>query len=461
MKNKVAITILELLLFTIALFLLNGDNIFAQDDANIDRLLPKPVENIKDGTTLNINRCVELAVKNQPAIISALNSIEASRSRVGQAQANYYPQAELSSGYSKTYTSSEGSSLVSSSTRDQYSFGASIQQNIYDFGKTSSSVDAQRYLLDSSQSDYIKVTLQVIFNVKQAYYSLLQAKRNQDVLAQSVKQYEQHLEQAKEFYKVGLKPKIEVTKAEVDLSNAKIALIKARNALKLAVVTLNNAMGIPSNKEFPVEDNLYFEKYDISPKQAIETAYNERPDMKSAALKTKAAQETVKLKQADYYPKITGNFAYNKTGENHPQYDNWSISAQIALPVFNGFITKEQVEEARANLNIAKADENILKESVFLEVQQAYLSLNEAKETIPSTEIALRQAKENLDIANGRYKAGVGNTIEVTDAEVLYSNANKNYIAALAEYKIAQARLEQAMGISTTTYLQNDFPKKQ
>jgi outer membrane protein TolC len=110
-------------------------------------------------------------------------------------------------------------------------------------------------------------------------------------------------------------------------------------------------------------------------------------------------------------------------------------------------LTQYQVEESKATLNVLKANEESLRQGVFLEVQQAYLNLQDAEERIPTAELAVRQTEENLDIANGRYAAGVGNPIEVTDAQVAYTNAKTSYIQALYDYKVAQASLEKAMGV--------------
>ncbi len=243
-------------------------------------------EIIKKGESLNLERCVEIALKMHPNIAAAVHNVNANVSRIGQSKANYYPQINWSSSYSRVSSASgrSGSSFSSTGTTgssfggteesfDEYSTGFNLSQTIYDFGKTPTQVMIQNFNLDSSRSDLENVTEQVIFNVRQTYYGVLQAKRNRDVSAETVKQFQQHLDQAKGFYTVGTKPKFDVTKAEVDLSNAKLNLIKAENALRLAVVTLNNAMGVPDAPEYILEDNLSFQKYNITFEDALAKAY--------------------------------------------------------------------------------------------------------------------------------------------------------------------------------------------
>lgn len=400
-------------------------------------------EVIKKGEMLDLQRCIEIALKMHPNIIAAMSTVDVNKSRIGQAQANYYPQINWSSGYSKYSPVSR----TINSAFDEYSSSATLKQNIYDFGKTATQVDIQRLNLNSSRSDFDSVTEQLILNVKQAYYGLLQARKNRDVALETVKQFEQHLLQAKGFYEVGTKPKFDVTKAEVDLSNARLNVIRAENALRIARVNLNNALGLPDAPEYEIEDSLSFQRYEIRLDDAIKRAYENRPDLKSIIAKKNAAEFSIELVKKDYYPILSGNADYSWSGERFPLNHGWDVGVTVTFPIFSGFLTKYQVNEARSNLNVLKANEESLRQGIFLEVQQAYLNLHEAEERISTAEIAVRQAEENLELAKGRYAAGVGNPIEVTDAMVAYSNAKTAYIQALYDHKVAQASLEKAMGV--------------
>jgi len=109
----------------------------------------------------------------------------------------------------------------------------------------------------------------VVVGVREAYWGLLRAKRNRDVAGEVVGQYGQHLSRAKGFFEVGLKPKFDVTKAEVDLSNAKLNLLKAENALRLAQVALSNAMGLPGAPDYEILDSLAFLRVNVDLEQAL------------------------------------------------------------------------------------------------------------------------------------------------------------------------------------------------
>lgn len=405
---------------------------------------------IKQGELIGIERCIDIALRKHPSIGVSSNTVSVNKSRVGQAKADYYPQIDWSSGYSRVSPASSDNSSTSVTTAnsyDQYSSGINLKQSIYNFGKTATQVQVRSLDLDSSRSDLRNVSDQVVLDVRKAYYGVLKANRDRDVARETVKQFQQHLEQAKGFYDAGTNPRFDVTKAEVDLSNARLGLIKAENALRLAVATLNNAMGVPDAPEYTLEDNLSAEAYGITLEEAIKKAYENRPDLESAILKKRAAEQSVTLAGKGHYPELNGNASYNWTGEKFPLNDGWNAGVTLSFPIFSGFLTTNQVEESKAGVKVQSANAELLRQSVFLEVQDAYLKLQEAVESIPAAEVTVRQAEENLELANGRYSAGVGNPVEVTDAQVSLSNAKTAYIQALYDHKTALASLEKAMGV--------------
>lgn len=408
---------------------------------------------VQEGEQLNLQRCIEISLRQHPDIRASKNSVDVNKSRMEQAKSNYFPQIDASAAYSRTRPASgsrnfsSSSSFDTSRSYDQYNGSITLRQNLFDFGKTGTQVNIQRLYIDASIFDFQNVSEQVILNLKKAYYSVLKAKRNRSVAEETVGQFQEHLKQAKAFYEVGTKPKFDVTKAEVDLSAAKLNLIKAENTLRLAIVTLNNAMGIPEAPRYDLHDNLSYEKFMASLDDAVDKAYKNRPDLNAFAARRMAAEKSIELAQKGHYPSLTGNAALSWAGERFPLEDGWNAGAIMTFPIFSGFLTKNQVTEARAGLEVLKANEDNLKQSILFDVQQAYLNINEAEERIIVSELAVKQATENFEIATGRYNAGVGNPIEVTDAQVLLSNARAAHIEALYDYKIASASLEKAMGV--------------
>jgi outer membrane protein len=403
---------------------------------------------IKKGERLDIQRCIELAIRNHPVINAARNTVKVNESRIGQARSNYYPQLNWQTGYSRISPAISGTTRYSgSSTYDQYASNLNLTQNLYDFEKTATQVQIQNLNTDSSRQDLNATEAQIILGVKQSYYSLVQAEKNREVARESVKQFQIHLEQAKGFFEVGVKPKFDVTKADVDLSNAKLNLIRAENALRIARVNLNNAVGVPDAPEYYLDNTLLFEKYEVDLQEALKKAYDTRPDLRSLMMKVEAGSQSMELTKKGYYPYVAGNANWGFEGQDFPLDKSWNVGATLNIPLFSGFRTKNQVAEAKATLDVLKDNEQSLRMQIRLEVEQAYSNLIEATEGIATAQLTVRQAEENVELANGRYTAGVGNPIEVTDALVALSNAKTTHIAALTGFKTAQASLEKAMGV--------------
>lgn len=405
---------------------------------------------IKNGDQLDIERCIEIALRMHPGITASANTVNVNKSRVGEAKADFYPHISVSSGYSKISPASDTGSSISvdsANSYDQYTGSIALKQNIYDFGKTAAQVQVRRLNLDASRSDLKNISGHVVLSVRKAYFGVLKAAKDRDVAEEAVKQFEQHLARAKGFYEAGTKPRFDVTKAEVDLSSSKLNLIKATNALRLVVAALNNAMGLPEAPEYTLEDSLSADAYVITLEEALMLAYKNRPDLESAVLRKQAAERSVVLAEKGHYPALNGSASYNWTGEDFPLNEGWNAGMTLSVPIFSGFLTTHQVKGSKAELKVQNANEELLRQAVFLEVQQAYLGLIEAAESIPAAELIVRQSEENLELANGRYAAGVGNPVEVTDAQLSLSSARTSHIQALYDYKIAHASLEKAMGV--------------
>ncbi len=192
--------------------------------------------------------------------------------------------------------------------------------------------------------------------------------------------------------------------------------------------------------------NLPFQSEKIDLEEAARKAYDRRPDLKAIAAKRKSLEQSIELARKSYYPSVSGTASYGWGGSDFPLDQGWSVGAQLNVPLFNGFLTKYQVEEARANLDVLAANEALLRQTIYQDVKQAWLNLDEAADRIVTAELSVRQATENLDLANGRYASGVGSPIEVTDALVAVSNAKTAHISALYDYRLAQASLEKATG---------------
>jgi outer membrane protein TolC len=403
---------------------------------------------------LTLQEAVEIALSRHPSLLAARGDLQVQQARVGQARANLLPQLKLQSDYFRATANPTPSRLSGSLTRtdpsnkayNNYSAGLLLEQLIFDFGKTGAEVESARENLRGTDLSEEASRQSVVVNVKLAYFGLLAARRLVQVQEETVRQFEQHLEQVEGFHKAGTRARFDVTKAEVDLTNARLDLIKARNAEVVGRVTLANAMGLPDRPIDELEDPLSFKKVEISEDQAVQSALTNRPELLAFSAQRRAAEASVRSVQRNHFPVLFGIADYTYRGQDFPLVWNWDAGLSLTFPIFSGYLTQSQVAEARANLVVIGANEEALRQNVILEVHQAFSSLKEAEERVQTSEIVVRQAEENLDLANGRFLAGLGASVERTDAQVLLTNAKTSQIQALYDYRVAESRLQKAVG---------------
>ncbi|KPK92660.1 MAG: hypothetical protein AMJ94_04645 [Deltaproteobacteria bacterium SM23_61] len=410
--------------------------------------LPQP------GKPLSLNDCVGLALRFNPALRSNQATVEAQKARVEQALAAYYPQVNLNTSYNwNTFNFVSLGGTTRSYTYnwtfvDVFSVGPTLNQTIYDFGRTANSVKINRENVKASEQDLVTTRQTVILNVQQAYFGVLQSERLVEVAKEVVANTKQHLDQAQGFYQAGTRPKIDVTKAEVDAANAQLALIQANNNFAVAQVTLNNAIGFTRPITFPMEDILGFAPREYRLEDIVKTAYDQRPEILQIKARQRSQEAAIDLARSSYYPILSGNAQYLLRGYHMPNDMTWDLffGATLSIPIFTGFSSSNQVAEQRANMRNLISQEEALKLNIRLEAEQAYLSQKQSAEQVRVTEKTVEQAQENYELARGRYQVGVGSPLEITDAEVQLANAKANYIQALYNYKVAEAKIEKAMG---------------
>ncbi len=419
-----------------------------------------------DEVKLSLHECIETALKNQPSMLAASASIDAGRGRETQAASPYYPQVSASTGYSESRQL--GGSLGGETTSKSYTTTLQVSQTIYDFGKTGNAYDAARWGTRSSEQDAERIRREVVLNVKQAFFSLLQADKLVEVAQKTVEQTESHLSQAQAFFRAGSKPRFDVTRAEVDVNNARLSFINAKNSVRVRTIALNNAMGVDPGRPTQINDALPALPLLPTMEQAQADALKHRPELMKADADIEAARSRVKAEEANYLPTLSASGAYNWAhgttetdfgSQSLPGFsgqtltsdiqDSWNAGITLTVPLFQGGLTRGRVSEARANLLFLEAQRDTIRQSILLELNQAFADLEGSSARVDVMESTVKKAQENLDLAQGRYEAGIGPYIEVTDAQLAAVNAETDHIQAMYDYQLAVARLLKAVGLGT------------
>jgi outer membrane protein len=414
------------------------------------------------GGSLGLSQAVDLALKEHPAIKQSRETANAARYNIGVARAAYLPQVNFVSNYyygnafstagRRPLTAATGgtvSSLSSADTTHYYFYQFQATQLLYDFGKTPGLIQESRASFGQSEQDYAGSRQQVALDARNAYFGYLAAQRALKVQEETVRQNQALLKQAQGFYQVGLKAKIDVTKAEANLYDAEANLIKAKNAVDLARVSLMTALGLKTWPFTQVEDVLEVKAQPLSLEELKTQAQQRRPELLKNRHQQDFNQAAIKVAQAGYFPVFTSNAAYGWQSLDQPfanQPSTWYVGAAMTFPLFEGLSTAYSINQNKALLRATLENYEVLRQNVTKEVDQAYLDVKSGWELIRASKKALEAARENLRLAWGRYQAGVGTIIEVTDAQVQFSQADLKFVQALYDYRVFEAKLDKAIG---------------
>ena len=398
-----------------------------------------------EGKTLTLAECISIGLKTNPSAEISLQNLKTVQEKIGEAKGGYYPSFKLSSSY--TYTTPLDNKVGTSP--DSYDTRFSVKQTLYDAGATSNLVEGVRQNIKAQEYDVKKTTLDIILNIKSAFYEAVKRRDLLDVAKSSLLSAEKHLEQAKALYGEGLSPRSDVIKSEVQASNARLDVIKADNALLLAKANLTTAMGLSVTMTFEVTAEGSTSQTPLLPTlgETITHAYDGRPEVRGIRARIDSAQTNIKQAESGLYPGVSLDASYGWQKSTFvPDDKKWSVGLTVSIPIFEQLTTRSKINQAAANLNGIKATELQTLRNVELDVQQAWLSLKEALERLGVTKKALEQAEEDMRVSEGRYKEGLGNILEVIDAQTAVTQAKTNNAVATYDIANAKAKLDRATG---------------
>ena len=432
-----------------------GNKIIPNEYPHSDNVLPlttKPSDYVISGSVeknidLTLENCIELALGNNPQINAAFQDILASDARIKQVWSNYFPQVSWQTGYTRIKQLQLSDALGRNLIFNYFVLGqVSLQQMVYDFGVTQNQATIKKLDYEGSKTNLTGVINDIVYKTKDAYFALLYAYEAKRVAKDTVDKFQLFYDQAKSFYEIGMNPKVDVTIAESNLSNAKLKLIQADNSVNLAIAKLNNVMGIPYIEKYNTMDKLQYRPLNITFDEALDIARESRPELKLAEIKVETARQTLKLVKKSYFPTLSVEGQYQIGGKSWTSNYGYNFGGYLNFPTVNGMLIRNEIKEARYLYDKEIANSQNTQNAIYLEIQNAYLKLQEKKNQMPVALLQVKQAKENYELSYGRYKVGEASPTELKDSQIMYENAQLTYYQSLYQYNSAKAELEKAVG---------------
>lgn len=393
--------------------------------------------------TLTLEECLALSEANHPDLAGADAKREAERRRLSLTAVEDRVQASASA--SAARSGREGAPSGSS-----YTAGVTASVRVFDANRTKYAVEAQRGTLAATEAEGRKTRLQVRYGVKKAYMDLLLAGEVRGQRKESVDSFRLHLERAKGYYETGLKPKSDVTKAEVDLGNAQLALVEAESNVRVAQAALLNAMGVDLAGPFEVraEDRALPESAEGG---AEALALEHRQDYEATNRRTLAGKAEVRSAARASSPSLSLRGGYSAGGEEISSLSSeWNVGLSLNVPVVDGGAASARTDIARAQVRSLEAAREALRQNILLEVRKAVLNIRNARERIRIAGLTVAQAEENYSLAEGRYRTGVGDSLALSDALLALTDARLSVYRARYDLQVAQFALESATGVELT-----------
>lgn len=364
-------------------------------------------------------------------------------------------------------------------TDNNWNGGFSVNQTIFR-GEAIVGISSSQ-LFKSAQAENLRATTQqIVTNTRVAYYNVLVAEEQLRLQQATVERLRENLRENRARQKAGLIDEYAVLQVEVQLSNQEPQLTQAKYAVEQAYRELNLTLGLPVELDLAVQGNL--NAYQIGKdsaaaevnenikqvdsmtpysfdeqKELLEIATDYRGDIRVLNKQEDLKEREIKAIQSRFLPTLSANYNLNWSaaqagspvffGSEETRARSQTVGVTLSLPLFQGF-------ERSANLQIAKIEQKDIElqqefalRSAKNEIQSAREDLNQAIETAPAREKALRQAREGYERAKARLNNGIGSQIDVTEAEFQLRQAEVNYAQMVYNYLAAKARYDLAIGM--------------
>ena len=399
---------------------------------------------IQEDTIYGVLEVVDRALCQNPRTREAWANARIQAAQVGVAQADFLPDLDGRIGASRTSGSTD--------TTTQNSAALTLSWLLYDFGARSANLENARQLL-SAASLTLDATVQTVFlDALRAYYATQAARAAVTAAVESEKASRESLTAAEVRYKVGTGTPADRLQAQTAWSQATLTRIRAEGVLRTAYGTLANVMGLDANRslrlaEIPKIPADARSEHDVE--ALIDEARVRRPELGAAEARVGAARSNVDAVRASGKPSLslgTGASWQDTSGNSDFSSHSNSIGLTLSIPIFSGFETTYNVRTAEARVDAASALRDNVRLQVALDVWTAYQDLTTASQTLTTSADLLASAEQSERVALGRYKAGVGNILDLLNAQSALANARLQRIQAALDWYVARASLAKAVG---------------
>lgn len=404
---------------------------------------------------LTLQQAQALAIQNHPQVQAAQNEINYANQQVVENRAAYYPDVtgDLTGSQGNNAARIGAGGLATSRLFSRFGQGIVINQLITDSGRTSNLVRSSRLQAQATAQTAQATRYDVLLQVNRSYFDVLHAQAVVKVAEQTVSARQLLSDQVTELARNALKSELDVSFAEVNVSQAKLLLVRAQDSVQQALAELGRAMGSDQPANYQLAEESLPPGPPSTADQFVAQAIDNRPELASLRFAREANYKFADAEKDLSRPTVSlvamGGllpFINNPTAANIPlEYEG--VAANVSIPLFNGHLFSARREAAVQRA--LESDQRLRDEQqrISRDVRVAWASTNDAYQRIDVTAQFLRQAALALDLAQGRYTLGLSSIIELTQAQLNLTEAEIENLNAKYDYQTQYAALQYTVGL--------------
>lgn len=405
--------------------------------------------------TVTMATAVERALKDNPTVAASRAGSQAAEEGRKSSLSAFGPRLGMS--YSVSRVRQETSPRTSQRQPEYgtYTWNVDVSQPVFTGFNLLSTYQKNALEADRQKASLRNTQLSLTSQVQTAFLEYLRARENVRSAADSLARLRDQLKITQAFYGVGLRPRLDVLQAEVDVSRAENTLIQTENTRDTMQARLNTLLGLPATAEMAYVGELEHVPFTLGLEACLDMAYRQRPDLYMARKAVEISEKDRKIVQSDYYPQVDAYYNISnygntwdlqRSGENSGRGTRWEVGAQATWNVFEWGKTYFADQQAGFNVTRVRHEETNLKLEAGYDVKSKLLAVHEAEKRIVVARKGLEQSTEAYNVALARYQAQVGTNFDVLDASSKLTAAEAALTGAKADYLTALSSLYVAMG---------------
>jgi outer membrane protein len=416
---------------------------------------PAPASASQNLPKLTLQEAEAMAIQNHPQIQAAQHEINYSNQQIVVNRAAYYPDVtgDLTGSQGNNLARIGAGDLTASRLFDRFGQGAVVRQLITDSGRTSNLVASSRLQAQAVAQNAQATRYDVLLQVNRAYFDVLRAQQIVKVAEETVGARQLLSDQVTELAKNGLKSQLDASFAEVNVSQAKLLLVRAQDAVQQAQAELGRAIGSDQPANYQLTDEPLPAGPPTTADALVAQALGNRPELAGLRFSRDAAYKFADAEKDLSRPTVSavavaGFLPFiNSTPSSPVPAEYEGIAANVSIPVFNGHLFSARREAA--NQRAMESDQRLRDEQqrISRDVRVAWAGANDAYQRIDVTAQFLRQAAMALDLAQGRYSLGLSSIIELTQAQLNLTEAAIENLNAKYDYQTQYSTLQYTLGL--------------